>query len=231
MRFLQRQIGDAVVAESPCIRTPDVAAVSSGDLARMFDLYDQRFLGGLIRRAVAPGRIGFRLSNRMTRSAGSAARLPRESGAADFRISVSAHLLFDGFAQGDPDVTVAGLPCATRLEALQRVVEHEIVHVIEYAATGGSSCRRRPFQDIASALFGHQEFTHQLLTRQVRAARNGIVVGASVVFEHDGRQWSGRVNRITKRATVLVPDPGGALYADGRRYAKRYVPLEALRPA
>ncbi len=219
------------MAESSCIRTPDVAALSPGDLARMFDLYDQRFLDGLIRRAVAPGRIGFRLSNRMTRSAGSAARLPRANGAADYRIAVSAHLLFDGFAEGDPDVTVAGLPCQTRLEALQRVLEHEIVHVIEYATTGESSCRRRPFHDIATALFGHQEFTHQLLTRQAQAARNGIVVGASVVFDHDGRRWSGRVNRVTKRATVLVPDPGGVLYADGRRYAKYYVPLEALRPA
>lgn len=219
------------MAESPCIRTPDIAALSPSDLARMFDLYDQRFLDGLLRRAIAPGRVGFRLSNRMTRSAGSATRLPREGKAADFQIAVSAYLLFDGFAPGDSGVTVAGLACATRMEALQRVLEHEIVHVIEYAARGASSCRGGPFQDIAQALFGHREFTHQLLTRQARAARNGIAVGTPVVFEHGGRSWSGTVNRITKRATVLVADPRGALYADGRRYAKYYVALDALRPA
>jgi hypothetical protein len=49
-----------------------------------------------------------------------------------------------------------------------------------------------------------------------------------VRFRLDGRHYTGRVNRITKRATVLVEDRSGERYSDGKRYAKFYVPLEML---
>ena len=39
----------------------------------------------------------------------------------------------------------------------------------------------------------------------------------------------GRVNRITRRATVLVPNPAGQKFSDGKRYSRYYVPLERLR--
>jgi len=38
----------------------------------------------------------------------------------------------------------------------------------------------------------------------------------------------GRVNRITRRATVLVENPHGALYSAGKRYRTYYVPLPML---
>ena len=52
-----------------------------------------------------------------------------------------------------------------------------------------------------------------------------------VKFNYQGRWISGRINRITKRATVLVDNPTGELMSDGRRYIRRYVPLSELRPA
>jgi len=41
----------------------------------------------------------------------------------------------------------------------------------------------------------------------------------------------GTVNRITKRATVLVEDPEGEPYSDGKRYRKYLVPLQLLTRA
>jgi hypothetical protein len=38
----------------------------------------------------------------------------------------------------------------------------------------------------------------------------------------------GRVNRITKRATVLVEDPDGVKYSNGLRYRTYYVPIACL---
>ena len=58
----------------------------------------------------------------------------------------------------------------------------------------------------------------------------GVVVGSQVAFTMDGQRLVGRVNRITKRATVLVSDPGGQPYSDGSRYTKYYVPLNGLTP-
>jgi hypothetical protein len=40
---------------------------------------------------------------------------------------------------------------------------------------------------------------------------------------------TGRVNRLTKRATVLVEAPEGESFSDGHRYRKYYVPIVHLR--
>jgi hypothetical protein len=50
-------------------------------------------------------------------------------------------------------------------------------------------------------------------------------------FRHfEGRRLTGRVNRITKRATVLVEDSEGQKYSDGLRYKTYYVPIADLCP-
>ena len=228
IRALQQEIGDRLLAESSCVRDPDFTTLHPDDLRFLFQAYDDRFLGGLCAKAVAPGTMGFRLSRRMTRAAGKATRLARASGKVDYEISVSTVLLFDGFGPSDRDVTVAGLPCVSRLEALQRIFEHELVHLVEYVGWAKSSCRAKRFRTIATRLFGHQEYTHQLITRRERASAMGIVVGSPVAFTIDGKRLVGRVNRITKRATVLVSDPSGQEYSDGNRYSKYYVPLSAI---
>ena len=46
------------------------------------------------------------------------------------------------------------------------------------------------------------------------------------------RRYSvGVVNRITRRATVLVEDQHGLPYSDGKRYKKFYVPFGSLEAA
>ena len=56
-----------------------------------------------------------------------------------------------------------------------------------------------------------------------------IRVGDAVIFHHDGHPLQGRVNRITRRATVLVPNGKGQKFSDGKRYVRYYVPLEKLK--
>ncbi len=231
IRTKARAIGRELLARSPYVNAPDFSAIHPDDLAFLLDAYDERFLSGLIRRRLADDRLSFRLSSRMTRAGGQTTRRTRPGGGSDYEIAVSTFILFDGFGDDDPEVSVAGLPCANRLEALQRIMEHEIVHLAEFLCTGRSSCAENPFQDAARRLFGHRTNTHALITRRRRAAQDGILVGSFVTFSWHGRELTGRVNRITKRATVLVEDPRGSPYSDGRRYAKYYVPLSWLRPA
>jgi hypothetical protein len=47
-------------------------------------------------------------------------------------------------------------------------------------------------------------------------------------YRFDGIERTGVVNRINKRATVLVEDRKGARYSDGKHYAKFYVPVQML---
>jgi len=60
------------------------------------------------------------------------------------------------------------------------------------------------------------------------SAAHGLRPGEFVSFSFEGRKLVGKLNRITRRATVLVPDRNGAEYSDGQKYLKFYVPLDAL---
>ena len=53
----------------------------------------------------------------------------------------------------------------------------------------------------------------------------------AVRFRFDGVQHTGIVNRIRKRATVLVEDREGQRYSDGKHYIKFYVPVQFLEAA
>lgn len=52
-----------------------------------------------------------------------------------------------------------------------------------------------------------------------------------VEFEFRGERRVGIVNRVHQRATVLVEDPRGQRYRNGKTYAKFYIPLPELRAA
>ena len=231
IRAWTRDIGRNLLSSSTYIREPNFEEIHPDDLGHLFKAYDQRFLNGLCRRALGRSDLAFRLSRRMTRAGGKTTRYRLPTGAAAFEIAIATSILFDGFRQGDPDVTVSGLPCADRLEALQRIFEHEIVHLAEFLCWDRTNCNAPRFQDIARRLFLHRAHTHQLITRRDRAANLGIRVGSAVTFSYEGRRLTGRVNRITTRATVLVESPRGHRYSDGRRYLKYYVPVPQLKPA
>ncbi len=223
------EIAHGLLSASPRLREPNFTRIGRDDLASLFAAYDARFLDGLCGRILGPGRLGFRLSGRMTRTAGKTTRFERRGGGPRFEIAVATSILFDGFGDDDRDVTACGLPCRSRLEALQRIFEHELVHLAESLCWGESHCGRSRFRGIAERLFLHRTHTHQLITRSERAARDGIVVGSRVTFVYRGQPLTGRVNRITKRATVLVEEAGAARWSDGRRYARYYVPLGQLQ--
>ncbi|WP_419163842.1 SprT-like family protein [Candidatus Palauibacter sp.] len=225
------EIASDLLGRSSDLREPNFTKIGPDDLAALFAAYDGRFLDGLCGRILGPNTLTFRLSGRMTRAGGKTTRIERRGRAPRFEIAVATSILFDGFGEDDRDVTACGLPCRNRLEALQRIFEHELVHLAEWLSWDESHCGRSRFQGIARRLFLHRALTHQLITRSERAARDGIVVGSRVTFAFRGRPLTGRVNRITKRATVLVEDARAPRWSDGQRYARYYVPLDKLRLA
>lgn len=226
-----RQIHEDVLARSPYVRQANFTRIHPRDLDFLFGAYDERFLGGLCRAALDGQRVGFRLAPRMTQAGGKTTRYRTREGKVIYEIAIAISMLFDGFGEADRTITVCGLECRTRLEALQRVFEHEVVHLAEQICWGDSDCAAARFQDIAGRLFLHRAHTHNLITRRERAAASGIHPGSRVAFTFEGRRLTGRVNRVTKRATVLVEDPKGAQYSDGLRYTTYYVPLRYLEPA
>ncbi|AGA27046.1 SprT-like family [Singulisphaera acidiphila] len=232
-------IYEEILRRSEQVRTGNFIVLGTADLHLLFGLYDARFFDGLLRRMLredGAGEVALRLSARMTRSAGKTymRRERRRTPAGviervEYEIAVSTLLLFQNFQEPGRPVSVGGLVCRDWLEVLQRIFEHELLHLAEFLAWGRSSCAAANFHALSRRIFGHEGATHDLVTpRELAAEVYQVRVGDRVSFEHEGRRWVGRVNRITRRATVLVEDLQGSLYSDGRRYMTFYVPVPSL---
>lgn len=238
-----REIHEYVLANSESITRPNFTTVSDADLGLLFHITDELFFQGSVgqlceQKADAP--LTFRLSTRMTSSGGTTTMYrsgPRRSPRLEFEIAIATTPLFATFPSGSGESAsgpgeVGGVPCANRLEALQRIMEHEMVHLIEMLLWDDSNCSGKPFKSIVYRFFGHTTSNHRLLTPADVARRQwGIRPGDRVQFEFQGRPLSGWVNRITKRASVLVADPRGVPHSDGQSYKTFYVPLHRLRKA
>jgi hypothetical protein len=237
-----RRIYGEMLSLSPNIRSANFTRIGTDDLERLFAGYDREFFRGrlaemLLEDGAQP--MAFRLSRRLTSAAGQTLRQVRRihragrpSTKVEYEITVSSTLLFNTFQNVDRKVTVGGLDCRDRLEALQRIFEHELLHLAEFLGWGRSNCRAGNFHALSRRIFAHEGVFHDLVTpREEAGVAFGIVAGDLVSFEHEGVRHVGRVNRITRRATVLVEDPRGRPYSDGRRYLTFYVPLPKLRKA
>ncbi|MCX5683348.1 MAG: SprT-like family protein [Planctomycetota bacterium] len=232
-------IGQTILRESGNLKQPNFECIGVEDLARLFELYDRAFFGGRLAEA-AKEQTGrppvFRLSPTMTRAGGKTSlyrqRAPGGQVQTYYEIAVASRMLFMTFGQVERPVVVCGLTCANRLEALQRILEHEIIHLAEWIACGKTGCGGRRFKDLAANIFGHAGTKHALVTPVEHAAdRHGIRLGSLVSFDFEGRRLVGRVNRAHSRATVLVEDARGLPYTDGKRYQKYYIPFGMLSPA
>lgn len=233
IRAREHEIEDRAGAHSKALSAPHSQVLSVADLRLLFQLYDETFFQSAIsselRRAKAG--LGFRLGNRLT-SAGAVTKRFRRRSETRYEIAFSTTLLAESFATPGEVHWVAGRLCENRFQALARLMEHELIHLIELLAFGKSSCGAKRFKSLAANLFRH-ECSHHRLMRPVDRLRldTGLRVGDHVCFEHAGQKLRGRINRITKRATILVPDSHGPRYSDGQRYQKYLVPFDRLSSA
>jgi len=203
-------------------------SIAPADVKLMFELYDEIFLGNYFSEN-HPDRIMFKLSRRMTRSGG---KTEYQSNRDIYAITISSTLLFQSFNGEGMDIILCGIICKDRLEAAMVIMEHEIVHLIEYVLYGDTNCSSRRYLSLGSRIFGHTDVRHQLVTgREVADKGYGLKVGDRVSFEFQGEIRKGVISRITKRATVMVKDPNG-FYKDlsGKNYTKYYIPLVHLEP-
>jgi len=221
-----RKIYRKILTESKNIDCGNYNGIAISDVYRLFELYDRYFFDSFFQNNYQE-KIFFRLSKRMTRAAGRIAYTrPPET----YTISLSTTLIFQTFHDVNREVSANGIVCHDRLEATMRVLEHEIIHLLEWVLFNSTSCSKPRFQNLSHNIFGHTQVTHQLITQTERARKKfNLRVGDNVSFEYDGETHHGFISRITKRATVMANDPKGD-YKDpqGNRYSKYYIPLPSL---
>lgn len=173
-------IYEDALRRSHALDAGNFTSISPTDLARLFDLYDERFFAGGCRQALGTAPLSFRLSKRMTQAAGKATRVQHRDRRTkevrtEYEIAVSTTLLFQTFHDVDRPIVMSGIECRDRLESLQRILEHELVHLIEFILWQQSSCSAARFQSVANRFFSHTEHTHQLITPRERAfAKFGV---------------------------------------------------------
>jgi len=227
-------IAEQVLTASRVMDSCNFAKVGTRDLRLMAELYDQIFFDSRLLSLASRHGLTFRWSSRMTSAGGKTTRTTvrqRLTGEKkiSYEIALSATLLFHSFSDLQRPIRVTGYLCHNRMQAMQRILEHELIHLGEMLVWDDSNCAAGRFQNIAGRLFGHTEHKHDLVTQQERAAKNfNVRIGEMVTFQLEQRRYIGRVNRITRRATVLVADARGQLYGDGKRYSKFYVPISQL---
>ena len=103
---------------------------------------------------------------------------------------------------------VCGLACVDRVAAFLRLLERELVHVIELLVWNRSRCGVPRFASIARRFFAHTAHRHELVTRSEQLLEKlDLRIGDWVTFRKRDRR-----------------------YSDGNRYAKFYVPVEAVTP-
>src|ERR1700722_15660930 len=131
-------ISASVLRESESIREPNFTSIEADDVARLFALYDPEFFGNTLAGMVLKktgNPITFRLSPTMTRAGGKTIRTrtrPRFGlQTTHYEIAIGSRLLFMTFDDIQRLVTVCGLSCENRLQSLQRIMEHEILHLAE----------------------------------------------------------------------------------------------------
>ena len=221
-----KEIYNQIHTQSDNIDQGNYTSIAISDLRFLFELYDQIFFNNFFAKNYED-KIFFRLSKRMTKVAGKTQRFIKTN---DFMISLSTTLIFQTFNDITREIKVNGIICSDRLEATMRVFEHEIIHVIEHILFDNSSCSKPFFKRLAHNMFGHTDVTHQLITQMEVAHENfNLHVGDIVSFEYEGNIHEGFVNRVTKRATVMVKDGNGQFKdSNGNRYAKFYIPLQHL---
>jgi hypothetical protein len=222
----RKDIHKKMIERSEFIDEGNFNSIAPADIEMMFQLYDEIFLGNYFNDK-HPDRIMFKLSRRMTRSGGKTEYHPNRD---IYSITLSSTLLFKSFNGESRDIALCGIGCKDRLEAAMVIMEHEIIHLIEYVLFGETNCSSRRYLSLGSRIFGHTDVRHQLVTGiEVANKDYNLKVGDRVSFEFQGKIKKGVISRITKRATVMVEDPNG-YYKDlsGKNYTKFYIPLGQL---
>lgn len=229
----RERIRRELLERSPHLSGDAITRIFHKDLEILFDLYDLHFFHGYFRRQFQ-GQLLFSLSMRMNRNAGMTIYPPNLQSLTPeeerYELRIAVFLLFS-YEKLQREKIVNGIKTRDSLQALQLIFEHELCHIIELHCFKESSCRKERFQTLAFNIFGHTGSCHQLpLMPEIAAAEYGLSVGDEVSFQVDGRTFNGVIFRITRRATVMVPDARGTFQDRiGGRYHKFYVPLSLLK--
>ena len=171
-----------MLGQSPQIRTGNFTVIGTDDLERLFGWYDREFFRGRLGEMVHEDEahpMAFRLSRRLVSAAGQTIRQVRRvharRQAGRTRSTTRSRSRRPCFTTRSRTWSArsrsGGLVCRDRLEALQRIFEHELLHLAEFLGWGRSNCRADNFHALSRRIFAHEGAFHDLITPREQAER------------------------------------------------------------
>ncbi len=215
-----------MLQNSKFIKSANFEEMAVSDLKKLFELYDKFFFQNYFTDTLGK-RISFKFNRRLKSSAGQT-KFHMSKGL--FVISFSPDLFFHSFDGENRDIEIGGLKCQDRLEALMRVMEHEMIHLVEFHLTGKSRCAGKQFRTILWNMFGHVERKHKLVTLKEKTLREkDLQIGDMVEFPYKKKILKGLLYRFSNKATVMVQNSNGNLRdKEGNRFSKFLVPIDLI---
>ncbi|WP_321474006.1 hypothetical protein [uncultured Paludibaculum sp.] len=150
-----KQVREHVQSQSRHLHRDDFAVVHPRDLHLLFEAYDKYCFEGLCGGALEGHSLSVRLSTRGGQAPGMTLRHTSRNGEISYEISIDVDPLFGAQIENSRPITVCGVQCTSRFEVLQRLFEHELVHLIEILCWGGSDCAGARFHGITARNFRH----------------------------------------------------------------------------
>lgn len=145
---------------------PNFTFLNNVDLERLFHLYNQSFFNNAL-----PKNVRLNISKKQTRIGGSCS-----AKGCNYVIKISEPII-SGITESS-DKTVNGLICRSRLECLQLILEHEIIHLVINSSHENLKSGVLPkiydthgdlFKQLTLVYFGHTSIYHQLLNSEQSA--------------------------------------------------------------
>ncbi len=235
IRNKRKIISQKLKNESETVKSDKIQRISTHDLRLLHEYYDEIFFDNWFKNNFE-GILIFNFSRKMTKSAGitkcpkDVAQIPAWQVKIEICLGIDFFFKFDHL---EGNKNACGIESTSSLEALQIIFEHELIHALEFLLYRKSDCKKDRFKLTAKDIFGHTQSHHQLPTNhKIAGERYGIYVGDKVRFMFEKKRLTGIVNKINKRATVLVLNPDGSFVdKHGNKYLKYLVPPECLEKA
>ncbi len=150
----------------------------------MFDLYDRHFFDHAFNRyLVPPNKFDVKFTTHATTTAGYCKRTGCE-----YSIEINKSIFTDKLFTGAERYHAAnGVVCRTKLDCLQLVMEHEMIHLLQYIwrQCGNSKQRAhgKEFKRLAKAIFGHTETKHELFRELTAEEAEGYTYRKSTAYD------------------------------------------------
>lgn len=198
-------------------------------LENLFYLYDSIFFYDFFKSNYCKY-IVFSISSRLRSSAAKTiVKQQLYSNIKNFEIRMGT-TFFDNFYYIKRDIKVNGITPSSPEEAVMLVLEHEIIHLLEFIYFNSSSCKNKRFLKLAYNIFKHKSCFHQLPTySEINSKLLKIRIGQFIQFYYRNEIKNGIVSSINKNIAIMMPSKKGKyIDSSGKKYDKVYISVDKI---